>query len=80
MNESSPAITPWFQVWTKQDLIKWQSEDPAIEKILAWNQQGSEPQIERESPEVKTYWTMWSILKVKDEVLYKHGTFKGTLL
>ncbi len=73
---------PWLRTWPKEELQEWQQNDPAISKILQWkaaNRKPDWPEIRGQSQEVKTLWTMWPILEVREGLLYKKFTEKGKL-
>ncbi len=79
--EESPRIAPWLQVWTPQELADWQRDDPSIAKLLEWKESADRPDwslVKHESAELKTLWTMWPILEVHNQVLYKRYTNEGS--
>ena len=66
----------WLPALTNTDLRKAQLEDPCLDSIIRLKEKNKErPPWERvslESPTFKRYWAQWSMLVMKDGVLYRN--------
>lgn len=70
----------WIEPWTKEQLRKWQEEDPILCKVLVWVEAGRKPawkDIRTEGTATRVYWAEFERLQLVDKVLHKKVE-KGT--
>lgn len=64
---------PWVTAWTDAELIEWQNEDHCLKKIVQWMESEQKPPwsvMRSEGSQMRTYWSMWSQLRLKRGILH----------
>ena len=78
---SNTTDIEWYTAFSSDDLRKMQENDPVIAKVLQWKIKGVRPmwnEISPDSPVVKTYWSQWARLFIKDGLLYRKWEHDGS--
>ena len=72
----------WMGNWTIDQLRQWQDEDPDLKQVKTWKEsKKTRPkwtEISHESGDVKSLWSQWDSLELRNGVLY-HKFHKGTV-
>ena len=73
---SSESTRPnWLGSWTVDQLRQWQEEDPVIQKVKIWKLKSRNrpkwTEISPENGELKSFWSQWETLEVRDGILYR---------
>ena len=65
----------WLGCWTATQLRYWQGQDQAVSKARAWKLANKESPtckaISVEGHELKALWSQWSIMEVREGILYR---------
>ena len=73
-NRGWPATETWLEVWTPEQLQQWQEEDAHLQVIRRWLKGSPDkpewPQVAGEDRDVKTLWTQWEALTLRDGILF----------
>lgn len=73
--ESADPHSTWVDTWTPDMVKQWQMEDPDILQLKTWlsesRNQPDHEAVKGASLEVKTLWTQWQLLVLKDGILYR---------
>jgi len=70
------TATPTLPEYSKEEFVKFQSEDDAIARVLSWKRKGHKPTfrlIGKETPVARKLLHRWDKLVMKDGVLYKRS-------
>ena len=74
------ADDPWLNEWDRDQLKDWQESDVAIGKAKKWTLAGEKPSfqdIKTDGTFVRTLWTLYSQLEMKDGLLYRRCKIEG---
>ena len=73
-SEPDSNLPNWLEVWSHEQLVQMQSEDPDISKIIQlkdrFDVKPSREFVENVSSGCRTLWGLWELLEVKDNLLY----------
>ena len=69
------GLSNWLGCWTATQLRDWQGQDQAVSTARAWKLANKErptwKAISGEGHELKALWSQWSILEVREGILYR---------
>ena len=74
LREDQTSTQNWYMTKSPEDLQKEQNTDPSLAKIIKWKLEDRRPTwqiVAKESTEVKTYWSQWKRLIIRNGVLYR---------
>lgn len=74
LREDQTSTQNWYMMKSPEDLQKEQNTDPSLVKIIKWKLEDKRPTwqiVAKESTEVKTYWSQWKRLIIRNGVLYR---------
>lgn len=57
-----------------QDLLQLQNEDETLHEVIKWveqNKRSEYKEVVTQSPELRHFWHIWPLLKIKEGILYK---------
>ena len=73
--DGSTSVSSWLVTLSKTEIRETQLRDPCVGAIITLKEESAEcplwETISRESPLLKCYWAQWSMLPVRDGVLFR---------
>jgi hypothetical protein len=81
--EEATESDPWVRPWTKEELSEKQKQDPKLNSLFMWMENGEKPswqEISLAGSALKTYWNLWETIHEREGVLYRKvedGVLKG---